>query len=113
MSESGAIEHLAGEGFTDHFAVDGESLRNLDSGEAFRPDELVIRRFVRFEGVSDPDDMSIVYAIESHGGTRGTLIDAFGVYSDPVIGDFVDAIPRSAPEIDPHIRVGDYSAVRR
>jgi hypothetical protein len=103
MSESGAIEHLAGEGFTDHFAVDGESLRNLDSGEAFRPDELVIRRFVRFEGVSDPDDMSIVYAIESRDGTRGTLVDAFGVYSNPAVSDFVDAIPPPAPSIDPHV----------
>jgi hypothetical protein len=119
MSESGAIEHLAREGFTGHFAVEGESLRDLDSGEAFRPDEVVIRSFVRFEGVSDPDDMSIVYAIESRDGRRGTLIDAFGVYSNPAIGDFVEAIRGSGTQIDPHIDISTwgpgnrYSAARR
>ena len=105
MSERRAIEHLAGEGFTGHFAVEGQSLRDLDSGEAFRPDEVVIRRFVRFEGVSDPDDMSIVYAIESRDGTRGTLVDAFGDYSNPAVGDFIDSIPRPDPSIDPHVPV--------
>jgi hypothetical protein len=103
MSESGALQHLADEGFTEHFAVDGDSLRGLDGGETFRPDQVVIRSFVRFEGVSDPDDMSIVYAIESRDGTRGTLVDAFGVYSNPAVSDFVDAIPPPAPSIDPHV----------
>ena len=47
----------------------------------------------RFEGVSDPDDMAIVYAIESRDGTRGTLVDAFGVYSDPAVSTVVESIP--------------------
>ena len=104
MSESGAIQHLADEGFTEHFAVRDNALRGLEGGQAFRPDEVVIRSFVRFEGVSDPDDMSIVYAIEGRGGIRGTLVDAFGVYSNPAIAHFVDAIPRTThPDIDPHV----------
>jgi len=97
-SERTAIECLDREGFTEHFAVDGASLRGLEGGKVFRPDEVVIRKLARFEGVSDPDDMSIVYAIESRDGTRGTLIDAFGVYSDPLVGDFVDAVARTRAE---------------
>jgi len=92
-SERTAIECLDHEGFTEHFAVNGGSLRGLDGGKAFRPDEVVIRKLARFEGVSDPDDMSIVYAIESWDGTRGTLVDAFGVYADPAVGTFVNAVP--------------------
>jgi hypothetical protein len=34
-------------------------------------DEVTIRGYQRFEGASDPDDMAIVYAIESLDGTRG------------------------------------------
>src|SRR5438128_11275975 len=74
-SERTALECLDREGFTEHFAVDGASLRGLDGGKTFRPDEVLIRKLARFEGVSDPDDMSIVYAIESRDGTRGTLIE--------------------------------------
>jgi hypothetical protein len=53
-------------------------VRTLDGGGTFGPDQVLIRKWHRFEGVSDPDDMAIVYALESVNGTRGTLVDAFG-----------------------------------
>ncbi len=28
--------------------------------------------------MSDPDDMSVLYAIESADGTKGSIVDAFG-----------------------------------
>ena len=37
--------------------------------------------------------MSIVYAIEADGGLRGTLVDAYGVYSDPAVSAFVSQVP--------------------
>ena len=83
------IERLADEGFTEHFGVQGNRLRSFGSGRTFGATDVVIRKFHRFEGVSDPDDMSIVYAIESASGVRGTLIDAFGVYADPAVSAFV------------------------
>jgi len=54
---------------------------------------VVIRGYYRFEGVSDPDDMAIVYAIETRSGVRGILVDAFGVYSDPTIGAALQHVP--------------------
>jgi len=89
---SGAMEELARQGYTQHFRVLGNTLQALGSGQVFRAPEVVIRQYHRFEGVSDPDDMSIVYAIESVNGARGTLVDAFGVYSSPVVGAFLDKV---------------------
>jgi len=43
----------------------------------------------RFEGVSDPVDTSVVYAIETVDGVRGTLVDGYNVYADPAMGDFL------------------------
>ena len=86
------IDALDEEGFTEHFAVRGNRLVGLESGLVFAANEVVIRRAERFEGVSDPDDMSIVYAIESDSGIRGTLTDAFGVYSNPVVSFFVNKV---------------------
>jgi hypothetical protein len=37
--------------------------------------------------------MSIVYAIESRDGTRGTLVDAFGVYSSPAVTHVLERVP--------------------
>jgi hypothetical protein len=89
---SATMEDLARQGFTEHFAVAGDRLRSLNSGRAFGADEVVIQEYHRFEGVSDPDDMSIVYALESASGARGTLVDAFGVYSDPTISAFMNKV---------------------
>jgi hypothetical protein len=37
--------------------------------------------------------MAIVYAIEGQGGVRGTLVDAFGAYSDPAVSAFLSGVP--------------------
>jgi hypothetical protein len=90
---SSTIERLTGEGFTAHFGVVGNRLRAFESGETFGAHEVTIRAYDRFEGVSDPDDMAIVYAIESLNGIRGSLVDAFGAYSDPGISTFLQGVP--------------------
>jgi hypothetical protein len=97
--ESGAIARLEREGFTQHFTVRNHVLRSADTGLTFGPHDIDIREFARYEGVSDPDDMSIVYAIESHDGARGTLVDAFGTYSDPAVSEFMDAVENREVEV--------------
>ena len=91
--EAGAIEQLAQRGFSDGFRVVGHRLQVLGSGKLLNPEELTIREVYRFEGVSDPDDMAVVYAVDSTSGIRGTLIDAFGVYADPAKGAVLARIP--------------------
>ena len=90
---SGAVEQLIAAGFTANFGVVGGRLRAYDTGQTFAACEVVIRDYERFEGVSDPDDMAIVYAIESLDGTRGLLTDAFGVYSSPTVSAFLQHVP--------------------
>ena len=87
------LDDVPARGFAEHFRVlVGTRLRAIGAGSTFAPSRVSIPE-CRFEGVSDPDDMSIVYAIESRDGTRGTLVDAFGVYSDPVVGMVLEKIP--------------------
>jgi hypothetical protein len=94
---SSAIERFARRGFTAHFGVVGDRLRAFDSGRTFGPRELVIRDFQRFEGVSDPGDMAIVYAIETADGTRGALADAFGAYATPSVSALLRNVPIRPP----------------
>ena len=94
-SEADALEALRTRGFTASF-VPGDGTLHLTGGtRAYRPDELAVRAYQRFEGVSDPDDMSIVYAIETRDGVRGTLVDAFGVYASPTVTAVMDAVTAS------------------
>jgi hypothetical protein len=36
--------------------------------------------------------MAVVYAIESHNGVRGVVVDAFGVYANPKLGEFLHKV---------------------
>jgi hypothetical protein len=93
MTELTALDELARRGFAGGFRVVDGNLRVLTTGKLLRPEDLVIREVYRFEGISDPDDMAIVYAIESTAGIRGTLIDAFGVYADPAMAAVLADVP--------------------
>jgi hypothetical protein len=65
----------------------------VNSGRTFRAEDLTIVGHFRFEGVSDPDDSSIVYAIESDDGTRGIIADAFPIYAKRRLADFLTHEP--------------------
>jgi len=83
---AGTLEHLRRRGVTASFGAAPPGLRVTGSDRVYRPDQLRIVEHYRFEGVSDPDDMAVVYAIEADDGTRGVLVDAFGTYADPDVG---------------------------
>jgi hypothetical protein len=86
-----AVDLLTAGGFTEHFTLAPGGLQALTTGQIFTADQVVLAEYHRFEGASDPGDMSIVYAVETRSGVRGTLVDAFGVYADPRMGAFVAA----------------------
>ena len=87
-----AIEELKKRGFTANFEFLDQTFRDVDSGGTFKADELTIVEHYRFEGASDPDDMSVVYAIESAYGPSGIIADAFGVYANPDLGRFLENV---------------------
>jgi len=84
-----ALTGLARRGFTANLEYLDGAFSAVDLGRAFGAEELTIVEHHRFEGASDPDDMAVVYAIESRDGVRGVLVDAFGVYANPRLGEFL------------------------
>jgi hypothetical protein len=91
-SEIDAIDDLRRRGYTADFEVRDGALRETASGRLFRADELAIVEHHRFEGASDPEDMSVVYALESRDGLRGVVVDAFGAYANPRLADFLEKV---------------------
>jgi hypothetical protein len=87
-----AIQELKKGGFTANFEFLNQAFRDVDSGRTFTADELTIVEHYRFEGTSDPDDMSVVYAIEVDGGPKGIIADAYGLYANPNLGGFLEKV---------------------
>lgn len=83
------LDKLESRGFTDQYRVENGRLVSVDSGRKFQPDEVTAVNFYRFEGISNPDDMSILFAIETSDGSKGTFIDAYGFYADEEAGEFM------------------------
>jgi hypothetical protein len=87
------LNRLEEKGYTDQFKVEKKRLLSLsDSKKKYKPEDVRAVNFYRFEGISDPGDMSILYAIETCDGRKGTLIDAYGNYSDDDTGAFMQDV---------------------
>jgi len=86
------INSLTVKGYDTQFKVVKAGLQSLTTDKIYRPEDVKITNFYRFEGESDPGDNAILYAIETVTGERGTLTDAYGVYSDSQISAFIHAI---------------------
>jgi hypothetical protein len=76
-------------GFHAEFSVGPKGLSAAGTEIYFSPVQVRIHNFYRFEGSSNPDDMSILYLIETSDGLKGTLVDAYGTYSDSMIDEFI------------------------
>ena len=86
------LRKLHEDGYTVQFKADETGITSNVSDKHFKPGKVHIRHFYRFEGESSSDDSSIVYAIETHTGEKGTLIDSYGAYSDAHIAKFIQEV---------------------
>lgn len=89
---STALNKFLQDGYTANFKALEEGLQCIESSKVYKPGDLMVVNFYRFEGISDPEDNSILYAIEATDGTKGTLIDAYGAYSDPLVEKFMKQV---------------------
>jgi hypothetical protein len=89
---STSVNKLVENGFRENFKVNEKGLFSEQRDASYAPEEVHVVDFFRFEGDSDPADNSILYAIETDDGTKGTLIDAYGSYADPLIGKFMKKV---------------------
>ena len=103
-SLSSCTNRMKEEGFKEDFQVTDRGLTTFDKGKHYQPDQVKIVSFYRFEGESDPDDNAILYIIETSDGTRGTIVDAYGIYNDSKLTRFikdVEAIQKKSYKREP------------
>ncbi|WP_187263461.1 hypothetical protein [Pontibacter beigongshangensis] len=95
------LNRLRKDGCTLDFKVteDGR-LATMDDKKTFTPDQVRIVDFYRFEGESNPDDMSILYVIETTEGIKGTITNSYGPYADERIENFMKQIEDMGKNLD-------------
>lgn len=99
-SLSSCLNKMVEDGYSADFKATDEGLFRLDTHKVYFPNDVKVVNFYRFEGPSNPEDNAILYVIETSDGVKGTLIDAYGTYSDPYVDRFiknVDDIHKKVP----------------
>ena len=74
---SQATDALKERGFDRNFVLENGVLIDTANQKKYGAKDLLIVEYHRFEGMSNPSDMSIVYALKTKDGSKGQLVADF------------------------------------
>lgn len=95
---SEVLNHLKSKGYVVDFNLDDNCLTCHSNSLKIHPEEFMIDKHYRFEGISDPADEAIVYAISStKHDIKGTLVHGYGISSDKLTNDMIKALTGKRP----------------
>jgi hypothetical protein len=78
-----ATNDLMKRGYDKNLSLEGDTVDDKEDDIKMTADDFEIDEFYRFEGESNPDDMSIVYAVTSKKyNLKGVLVNSFGTYAN-------------------------------
>ena len=90
---SQAMNALREEGYVEDFNLKQDCLECRNGEYRIFTDEFHIDSYYRFEGMSDPADSSILYAISSDKyGIKGQLVNGYGIYSEDTTDEIVEKL---------------------
>jgi len=85
-----AVEELKKRGFSQNMSVNEDGKLALTDGKTFPAEEVTLVEYHRFEGETNPSDSSIVYAVETTSGTKGTVVDSYGAEGSETTSNFMN-----------------------
>lgn len=89
------INELSKVGYETQYNFKDGALHASSTDKTYTPGDLTIVEEFRFEGESNPDDMSILYAVSANDNTKGIVVNAYGTYSDEDLGEFMKKVKES------------------
>ena len=95
---SETITGLKNDGYVTDFNIREERIVSHHTNTALLPEDFMIDRVYRFEGESDPEDQSVLYAISSSKfNMKGILVNGYGISADAAT-DAIIAKLKTHPE---------------
>ena len=92
------VEAQAGvraEGFTEEYLWKDGRMTSADRATTYQPADMKIVEHYRFEGMTNPGDMSILMCLTSSDGKKGYVISGYGTYADAKLDEFLDEVPEA------------------
>lgn len=86
---SEAITDLRKRGYVHDFNLQSEWIECQPLRLQLKPSDFHVDEVHRFEGMNNPDDSAILFAIQSPAGVKGVLVDAYGVYAESLSPEMI------------------------
>lgn len=80
------------EGYEYDFNLLDEHIEIKAVKETYHIHDFNVDKVLRFEGMSNPDDNAILYAITTENGKKGVLVDGYGISSGQVSKAMLDKL---------------------
>lgn len=93
-NESAYISQYQKKGFKDNFRIVDQKLVASTDKKGYGPNEIKVVAEHRFEGMSNPSDLSILYVIVTKDDGRGTLLCAYGPNGNLDGAEFFKEVPK-------------------
>jgi len=94
-NEKDYIEIYQDKGYVSNFYFKDKKLINTETKKEYFPDEIFIVAEHRYEGISNPSDMSILYVIKTNKGEKGTFLMPYGPEANFDDAEFFKNVPKS------------------
>lgn len=93
-----ATQDLGKRGYDGQFKYADGMLVNTKNDNSYTANQLTIVEYHRFEGMTNPADNSVVFAIETVDNQNGTLIMSYSADADMDLVSFIDAVKIKASD---------------
>ena len=91
--EQDLIRKFEAKGYSKNFRYASGKLIETESKKEYAPKDIHVVEEHRYEGMSNPSDMSILYIIETNDHLKGVFLRAYGPSADTDTAEFFKEIP--------------------
>ena len=78
----------------------------LQTKKHYAPNDMLILDSQRFEGMSNPSDMSALFVVRCKDGTKGMVTVAYGTYANIDVLEFLDKVEVQKSK---HQKISEYN----
>lgn len=94
------IEEYVQKGYTSNYKMVDGKFTDLSNDLTFSADEINIEDEFRYEGMSNPSDLSILYILSIPNKSKGTILLPYGPSGDDELGWFMKEVSQNKLNTD-------------
>lgn len=95
------IHEYEKKGYTANYKFENDQLIDSETGKHFETEDINIVDEYRYEGTSNPSDMSILYVMKMPDGSKGTILVPYGPSGDSELSWFFKSVSQNEHNREP------------